>query len=56
MKAREPNPASLRDIGSLGEMTPGMVRATFPQWRIFEHLGSRWAVRGGIVSWDGPES
>jgi hypothetical protein len=34
----------------------GMLRETFPEWRVFEHGGVWWATRGGIQVWDGPRS
>lgn len=43
-------------IGSLGDVTPGVLRETFPKWRIFHGDGAWWAVRGGPYSWSGPES
>ncbi len=32
------------------------VRATFPQWRIFQAHGVWWATRGGLQEWIGPAS
>jgi hypothetical protein len=39
-----------------GEITAGMLRATFPQWHIARNGGTWWAVRGGLARLDGPES
>lgn len=39
-----------------GEITEAMLRETFPQWRIFGHLGAWWAARPGVRKDDGPES
>jgi hypothetical protein len=44
------------DGAGLGEITIGMLRQTFPQWRIFAGDGQWWAVRSGLEKWDGPES
>jgi hypothetical protein len=48
--------SGMRDITSLTEITPDMLRETFPRWRLSEYSGSWWAMRGGPVKWDGPES
>jgi hypothetical protein len=42
--------------GGFGEVTAGMLRATFDHWRIFETDGRWWAFREGIVSGEGPRS
>jgi hypothetical protein len=46
----------MNSAAGLGEITVGMLRATFPAWRVFEHVGAWWAVRPGIEKFDGPES
>ena len=43
-RAQQPG---VRDVFSLGAITPESLRATFAQWRIFEERGSWWAMRGG---------
>jgi hypothetical protein len=50
-------PDTAAAVAALGEVTPAMLRETFPQWR-FAWLpdGSAAAVRGGPVVPDGPES
>lgn len=40
----------------VGEITVQALRETFPQWRIFWQFGKWWALRGGPVVPDGPES
>lgn len=40
----------------LAELTVGGLREVFPQWLIFGESGKWWAVRGGLVPWDGPRS
>ena len=40
----------------LAGITLGELRAVFPQWRVFGRSGVCWAVRGGLVAWDGPQS
>jgi hypothetical protein len=42
--------------GVVGEMTVQALRESFSQWRIFWQLGKWWALRGGSVVRDGPES
>jgi len=32
------------------------VRATFPEWRIFQAHRVWWAARGGLQEWTGPAS
>jgi hypothetical protein len=44
------------DVAILGTLTVGMLRETFPEWRVFEQGGVWWAIRGGIQVWDGPRS
>jgi len=39
-----------------GEITVQALRESFPQWRIFWQAGQWWALRGGPVRLDGPES
>ncbi len=39
-----------------GEITVQVLRESFPQWRIFWQAGQWWALRGGPVRLDGPES
>jgi hypothetical protein len=39
-----------------GEITVQALRESFPQWRIFWQAGEWWALRGGPVRLDGPES
>lgn len=48
--------AAVRDIASLGEITPARLREEFPQWRIFPADGRWWAVRGGKQEHTGPAS
>jgi hypothetical protein len=43
-------------VAGLAELTIGELRAVFPQWLIFGESGKWWAVRGGLVAWDGPLS
>ena len=47
---------AVRDVASLGEITPETLRKTFPQWRVFRVRGAWWATRGGLQQWNGPES
>ena len=44
----------VRDMA--GEITVGMLRATFPQWRILGACGLWWAMRDGLVWLDGRKS
>jgi hypothetical protein len=46
----------MRDPGSLGKLTPDVLRNTFPGWRIFQNLNAWWATRGGIQAWNGSRS
>ena len=39
-----------------GDITVQGLRATFPEWRIFRSGDRWWAMRGGLVRWEGPES
>jgi len=39
-----------------GKITAQALRESFPQWRIFWQAGQWWALRGGPVRLDGPES
>jgi hypothetical protein len=39
-----------------GEITVQALRMAFPEWRIFQQYGGWWALRGGPVRLDGPES
>jgi hypothetical protein len=39
-----------------GEVTVRALRESFSQWRIFWESGMWWALRGGPVRLDGPES
>lgn len=39
-----------------GTVTADMLRATFDQWRIFEHAGIWRAARPGEVAQEGPRS
>jgi hypothetical protein len=39
-----------------GGITLQALRAAFPEWRISEQSGAWWALRGGLVCLDGPES
>jgi hypothetical protein len=39
-----------------GEITAGMLRATFDHWRIFEKEGRWWAMRAGSDAEEGPRS
>jgi len=41
---------------AVGEITVQALREAFPQWRIFWQAGQWWALRGGPVRLDGPES
>jgi hypothetical protein len=45
-----------RDAPILGGITLGVLSAAFPHWRIVERSGLWWALRGGSVSMEGPES
>ena len=49
-------PGGDRGTAIVGEITVQVLRESFPQWRIFSHSGAWWAVRGGPVRLDGPES
>ncbi len=44
----------VRDMA--GQITMGMLRATFPQWRIVGTCGLWWAMRDGLVWLEGPKS
>jgi hypothetical protein len=46
----------VRDVASLGDVTPEALRKTFPDWRIFNSGGVWWAARRGVQEWIGPES
>jgi len=46
----------VRDVASLGEITPETLTETFPHWRIFRTRGAWWATRGGMQQWSGPQS
>jgi hypothetical protein len=46
----------VRDLAALGEITPQMLRDTFPKWRVFESGGVWWALREGKAEEDGPRS
>ena len=57
--------ASRTEPGTAGQQTAvpvlaqimlGKLRAVFPQWRVAGRSGVCWAVRGGLVAWDGPQS
>jgi hypothetical protein len=49
--------SGVRDVASLGEITPAMLRETFPQWLIREGAdGNLVAVRDGPVVLHGPKS
>lgn len=41
---------------ALGEITPEMLRKTFPKWRVFESGGIWWALREGKHEEHGPGS
>jgi hypothetical protein len=41
---------------AVGAITVQALRESFSQWRIFWQLGKWWALRGGPVVLDGPES
>ena len=41
---------------TVGGITVQGLRESFPQWRIFWQSGKWWALRGGPVRLDGPES
>lgn len=43
-------------MADFGEITVGMLRATFPQWRIVGACGLWWAMRDGLVWLEGPKS
>lgn len=45
-----------REASVPGQITAQALRATFGQWRLFEQHGTWWAIRGGQVTWDGPQS
>ena len=40
----------------VGELTVHALQESLPQWRIFWQFGKWWALRGGPVRLDGPES
>lgn len=40
----------------LAEITVEELRAVFPQWHVFGRSGACWAMRGGFVAWNGPQS
>ena len=47
----------MSSVTDLGELTVGMLRATFSaQWRIFRAADTWWVIRGGMQVWDGPRS
>jgi hypothetical protein len=48
--------SGIRDMGVPGEVTEEMLAETFPQWRLYESRGLRWAVRDGAERLDGPGS
>ncbi len=43
-------------VAVLTGITVEELRAVFPRWRVFGRSGICWAVRGGLVAWDGPRS
>jgi hypothetical protein len=45
-----------KSANAVGEITVQALRESFPQWRIFWQAGQWWALRGGPVRLDGPES
>ena len=53
---RDDAASGMRDLADLGEITPDILRKTFPSWRIFCHLGVWWAIRGGHEALYGPQS
>jgi hypothetical protein len=46
----------MSNVTDPGEITTDILAATFPQWRVFKHVGAWWAMRGGVQVWDGPRS
>ena len=48
--------SGMRDLANIGEITPTILRKTFPSWRVLCDLGAWWAIRGGQVAQHGPES
>jgi len=43
-------------VAVLAEITLEELREVFPQWHVFGRSGVCWAMRGGLVAWDGPQS
>jgi hypothetical protein len=54
--AADGHAASIRDIASLREITPDMLREIFTGWHIFRNAGAWWATRAGEQKLTGPES
>jgi hypothetical protein len=52
----EAPPQAAAPAADYGEVTAGMLRATFDHWRIFEKDGSWWAMREGTATTEGPRS
>lgn len=46
----------LRDRSVFGDITPEMLRGTFPRWRVYESRGLWFAVRDGAERLGGPGS
>jgi hypothetical protein len=47
---------SSHGVGRREDITVEGLRETFSRWRIVHADGAWWAVRGGTVTWDGPDS
>lgn len=56
MRAGADGPVGEHAIAAIGGITPEVLRKTFPQWRIFRQADQWWAIRGGAVQMQGPES
>ncbi len=54
--AGEGGAGAVCDTGHFGEITSDMLSHAFPQWRVFEQDGARWATRSGLQEWTGPQS
>jgi hypothetical protein len=54
--AKSASDREMHDVRALGEITPEVLRNTFPAWRVFDGSGAWWATRCGVQEWTGPES
>jgi hypothetical protein len=54
--SQDGEPGGMRDLADLGEITPEVLRKTFPGWRIFHDSGAWWATRGRTEEQAGPQS